>query len=202
MLALVLIGNLLRIKRAALREPDVPQGLRDRGAGRLCRCARRLGRDRGRRQPWTVYGLMRTSETSVAVTHRHRRAAVLHRIYRRLPDHLPRRPHHHGAHCPPRSRCDRPGRPCGKRPTRHAHAGLAGRAPGRRCIMSAFTLDLVPIWTVILGVRGFPLRPARRLRSRRRISTALPAIRLANLVMKNGRRGSGMELNLADPRWR
>ena len=114
------------------------------------------------RQPWTVYGVMRTAHSVTPSLTGMRRAAFAAGLYRGLCHHVSRR-----AVVGARASCaaaspgddDSAG---GGGPSRRA--GQAGA--GRR----AMILDFVPIWTLILGAGGVLLCAAGRFRSGRRHS--------------------------------
>ena len=55
------------------------------------------------RQPWTVYGLMRTVDFSLALTHGHGRGAVARFLHRRLSHYVSDRPRFHGRIGTPRA---------------------------------------------------------------------------------------------------
>ncbi len=106
------------------------------------------------RQPWTVYGLLRTAASvSPSLTGRDV-VDLAARLHGRLSLHVSHRIASHAAHRPRRSGTGRR-RGCDDRGRTAAGAG-AGRSRhcGRKRTMSQ-VLDFVPIWTLILGVAVF-----------------------------------------------
>ena len=107
------------------------------------------------RQPWTVYGLLRTAQFRVSVADGLRRRDLVRRLLPCLPRHVLRRPRADDRIIPTRScrggdraRADR------KRPACAAGPG-APIDRGGAAVMTQPVLDLVPAWTLVLGVGVF-----------------------------------------------
>ena len=107
----------------------------------------------------------------VAVADRHRRRVLARVLHRRLSDHVSDRHRLHGrAWCAAArnsAELESPlirSRAAGRTSRSTARARGTARCDGGRTMV----LDLVPIWTVLLGLGGLLLRRVRRLRSRRR----------------------------------
>ena len=155
MLAVVIVGNLLRRGGRLYRSTVFL---------RACEWAAPLGfiavlagwtTTEVGRQPWTVYGLLRTADSvspsltglDVALSFGGYIVSLSHHVPGgRAVDGKDRAPRCGGDHNRGAGR---------RRPSRFAGDRIAGRTRRGRAVMMPFTLDLVPIWTFILGVGVF-----------------------------------------------